>query len=611
MFKQIKDPFTYSRKKLGAMYEEYAPRADRPKVQNWRQTLKRLWAYLTVKKWKIVVIIIMIALSSALALLGPLLVGIGIDRFIVSQDASVVGVFLLTLAVVYILHSVTVLIQQFMMISVAQEAVFQMRQDLFHHLHDLPIPFFDNRQHGDLMSRVTNDMDNISTTLNSSIIQVFTSLLTLIGTFAVMIWLSPLLTAITLTIVPLMALGLKWITKRTRILFKAQQRRLGDLNGYIQETMSGQRMIKSFSQEPRVLEEFQHKSVELKQAGFWAQTISGYIPKLMNTLNNVSFALIAGAGGFLAIQGVITIGVIVVFVEYARQFTRPLSDLANQFNTILSALAGAERVFDIMDEDKEEEPAGESPWKTIQGEVSFSHVSFAYSKESGQTIKDISLQARPGETVAFVGPTGAGKTTLIQLLSRFYEPGEGQITLDGVDINKASRIHLRQQMGFVLQEAFLFQGSLRENIRYGRLDATDEEVEKAAREANAHSFIKRLPNQYDTILQQDGEGISQGQKQLISIARALLADPKILVLDEATSNVDTITEVKIQEALERLLKGRTSFVIAHRLNTIQQADQIIVLQDGSITEKGSHEELMKQKGFYQKLQISQMEHVVS
>jgi ATP-binding cassette subfamily B protein len=395
-----------------------------------------------------------------------------------------------------------------------------------------------------------------------------------------------------------MFVGLKWITNRTGVLFKEQQSNIGELNGYIEETISGQRIVKTFSQEQKVIKDFMKKNKLLRESGFWAQTFSGFIPKLMNVLNNLSFTIIAAVGGIFALKGMITIGTIIVFTEYSRQFTRPLNDLANQFNTLLSAVAGAERVFEILDEKpeaKDESHAIEGI--EIKGEVEFRDVSFSYEK-GGDTVSGISFIAEPGQTVALVGPTGAGKTTLINLLSRFYDPDNGAIYFDGVESRSIKRTNLRGQMGFVLQDSFLFEGSIMENIRYGRLDATDEEVVEAAKQANADSFIQKLSDGYQTLLKQDGSGVSQGQKQLLSIARALLADPALLVLDEATSSIDTVTELKIQEALKRLMRGRTSFIIAHRLNTIRHADQILVLHSGMVIEKGTHETLIKNKGFY-------------
>ncbi|MEH7884785.1 ABC transporter ATP-binding protein [Bacillus sp. JJ1609] len=570
-------------------------------------TVKRIWSYLADHRSLIMLVLLMVLASSGLGLLGPFLIGWGIDEYLAKETTDGFIWLLFGLAAVYVLHSLSLWLQSYWMIGIAQKTVYTMRRQLFRHFHKLPIDFFNKRQHGELMSRVTNDIENVSSTLNSSVIQIFSSLLTLVGTLVVMIWLSPLLTIVTMVIVPVMFWGMKWITNRTGKLYKEQQRRLGEMNGYIEETISGQKIIKSFSQENKVIEEFRIKNKELKQSGYWAQTFTGFIPKLMNMLNNLSFTLVAAVGGYFALKDMVSIGTIVIFTEYARQFTRPLNDLSNQFNTLLSAVAGADRVFDILDTDEEaidENAAADLP--EIKGKVEFKQVSFSYEK-GGDTVSNLSFKAKPGDSIALVGPTGAGKSTIINLISRFYEPDSGAIFIDGHDSKKIKRESLRQQMAFVLQDSFLFQGSIRENIRYGRLDASDEEVEKAAKAANAHSFIKRLPNGYDTELKQDDAGISQGQKQLLSIARAILADPSILILDEATSSIDTITELKIQEALQHLMRGRTTFIIAHRLNTIKNADQIIVIESGHIIEKGSHKELLGQKGFYHGLFTSQLE----
>jgi len=552
----------------------------------------------------------MVVVSSGLGLLGPYLIGRTVDKYIATHSGKSLILILIVIGAVYFCFSLSSFLQNYWMIGIGQKTVFTMRSQLFSQLHRLPIKFFDKRQHGELMSRLTNDIDNVSQTLNSSVIQIFSSVLTLVGTVSVMLVLSPLLTLITMIIIPLMFFGMKWITNRTGRLFKEQQKHLGDLNGFIQETISGQTIVKTFSQEQNMIDDFMEKNERLRKAGYWAQTYSGFIPKLMNMLNNLSFALIAGAGGWLALRGHITIGTIIVFTEYSRQFTRPLNDLANQFNTLLSAVAGAERVFEIIDEEEEKDDKASSTLGEIVGEVEFKNVSFSYGEDS-QTIKNVSFHAKPGETIALVGPTGAGKTTIINLLARFYEPNEGIILIDGHDTGKIKRNNLRSKMGFVLQDTYLFEGTIRENIRYGKLDASDKEVEKAAKMANAHSFIMKLPNQYDTVLKQDGSGISQGQRQLLSIARAMLSDPSLLILDEATSNIDTITEMKIQEALYRLMNGRTSVVIAHRLNTIQNADQILVLDNGQIIEKGNHEALLKNRGFYYGLYNGQLKQEVS
>lgn len=613
MLKKLTAPFRYPRPdKITDFTPDNAGGGDKSggaaaagnkkaRAKNSARTLARIWSYLTEYRAKLIAVIFMIIASSALSILGPYLAGTAIDRFIMSRGNGFIA-FLIGMAVVYIFYSITMWLQNIWMITISQKTVQKMRTELFDQFHRLPIPYFGKRQHGELMSRMTNDIENVSASLNSSVIQLFSSCLLLTGIVIVMLSKSPLLTLLTFIVVPLMVLGMKWITKQTSRMFKAQQRNLGDLNGFIEETLSGQRIVKSFSREQNVIAEFKLRNERIRLSGFWAQTISGFIPKLMNGLNNLSFALIAGVGGLLAINGnMITVGVIIMFAEYARQFTRPLNDLANQWNTLLSAIAGAERVFDVLDEETEQEDERKArDLSNVQGEVVFDQVSFGY-ETGGNTIQNASFAAKPGETIAFVGPTGAGKSTLIQLLCRFYDPSEGRILIDGRDTRDIRRESLRSHMAFVMQDPFLFEGTIRDNIRYGKLDATDEEVEQAAKLANAHAFIKRMRGGYDAWLKLDGGGISQGQKQLLAIARAILASPSILVLDEATSSIDTVTEIKIQEALQRLMQGRTSFVIAHRLGTIQQADRIIVLQDGAVIEAGSHAELVEQGGFYSKL----------
>ncbi|KGP92606.1 ABC transporter [Pontibacillus chungwhensis BH030062] len=571
-----------------------------PKINDLKATLKKVWKYVDRQRNLFILVMVMVLISSALSLVGPYVLGVTVDRVIEKVETTTLIQLFVGLAAIYIFQMVTLILQNYWMIGISQHTVYTMRNHLFAHLQKLSLSYFQKQQHGELMSRLTNDMENVSRTLNSSIIQFTTSILTLVGTIGMMVWLSPVLTLLTLTIVPILIVGMKWITKRTSVYFKDQQKHLGDLNGYIEESLSGHAIIKLFSREKETIVQFNEKNEQLKTAGYWAQTYTGFIPKLMNMLNNVSFAIIVGAGGYLAVQGSISVGVIVTFTTYSRQFTRPLNDLANQFNMILSAVAGAERVFQVMDEEPEKTEKKEDRLQAVKGDVRFESVSFAYETNQA-TLKGITLHANPGETVALVGPTGAGKTTIISLLLRFYDPDSGRVLIDGKDTKQVKRESLREQMAVVLQDSFLFEKSIRENIRYGRLGATDEEVEQAARDANAHSFIRKLPDGYDTVLQSSGSSISQGQRQLLSIARAMIKDPAILVLDEATSSIDTLTEMKINDALKKLMKGRTSFVIAHRLHTIYQADQIIVLQNGSIIERGNHDELVAQNGFYRGL----------
>lgn len=594
-YKTLKDPFTYEKIPLDDVKETRKSRA----ANTW-ETVKRIGSYFKNHRLTLLLVILMVIASSLLGLLGPYLVGVAIDDFIVTKKAGGLLILLGSLLTVYIFHSLAIFLQNFWMVGIAQKIVYKLRKQLFEQFHQLPISFFDSRQQGELMSRVTNDIDNINNTLNESIIQVFASVITIVGTIAVMLWLSPLLTLITMSIIPLLFIGMRWITRRTGPLFKIQQQNLGELNGYIEEITSGQQIVKSFAQEERVKEEFAEKNEALQRSGFWALTIGGLIPKVMNTLNFISFTLIALFGGLLAIKGHITVGVIVIFAEYARQFTRPLNELSNQFNILLSAVAGAERVFSILDEDIEELDEKDAiDLAKPRGHFEFKDVSFAYDETP--VLENINLEVKPGETVAFVGHTGAGKTTLINLISRFYEYNSGEIYLDGTAISTIKRASLRSHMAFVLQETFLFETTIRENIRYGRLDATDEEVVEAAKLANAHDFISRLPDGYDTTLDEASTTLSEGQKQLLTISRAMIANPTILILDEATSNIDTVTELLIQDSLKRLMENRTSFIIAHRLNTIRQADQIIMLEHGKIIERGTHEALLDKKGHYYEL----------
>lgn len=580
-----------------------------PRAADWKSTLGRLWKIVDEQRVLLMIVFLLVMASSILALLGPYLIGKMIDMYVMQGELEGLGSRIFLLIGIYALLAVSLFLQNYWMIGIAQQTIYRLRTSVFAHFQSLPISFFDRRQHGELMSRVTNDIEAVSATLNSSFIQVISSVLTLGGTLVIMLSLSPLLTALTMTIIPIMFFAMRWITRRTAPLFKEQQAAIGALNGMIEETISGQRIVKAFSQEERVKAEFRDKSLRLKRTGFWAQTYSGYIPKVMNFLNNMSFTIVAGIGGILALYGHVTIGVIVIFTEYARQFTRPLNDLANQFNTVLSAIAGAERVFSLLDEPQEIEfPTSQK--HVLQGEVAFQKVYFKYEQsEQAYTLKNVSFRVEPGQTVALVGATGAGKTTILQLIARFYEVTKGEVLFDGINVQQIEREALRSQMAFVLQDPFLFEATVLENIRYGRLDASDEEIEEAAQRANAHDFIMKLKDGYDTLLAADGSEISQGQKQLLSIARALIADPKILLLDEATSSIDTVTELAIQEALETLMQGRTSFVIAHRLNTVYNADIVLVMQKGELVEAGPQQKLIASGGIYAQMLESSAHHL--
>lgn len=595
----IRKPFGYDPVLTKEDLKKAAKKKKGPRATNWKNTLVRIWKLVDEQRSLLILVFFMVVISSILSLLGPYLIGHIIDEFIVPGEFSGMKPLLFALLAIYIVLPLAHFFQNFWMIGIAQQTVYRMRTGILSHLLKLPVSFFDKRQHGELMSHATNDIETVNVTLNSSFIQVFSSVLTLAGTVIIMLSLSPILTFLTMIIIPLMFMAMRFITKRTSKLFKEQQAALGALNGMIEETISGQRIVKAFSQEERVKEEFQKKNERLRRTGFWALTYSGYIPKVMSFLNNFSFAIVAGVGGVLAYHGYVTIGTIVIFTEYARQFTRPLNELANQINTVLSAIAGAERVFSIMDEEIEADEGKVKENFKLHGEVEFRQVSFKYElTNERQTLDNINLHVLPGQTAALVGATGAGKTTIMQLLSRFYDADQGEVLFDGIDVRNLKRETLRTQMAFVLQDPYLFEASVYENIRYGRLDATDAEVVEAAKKANAHDFIMKLPKGYETILTADGSEISQGQKQLLSITRALVADPVILLLDEATSSIDTVTELKIQQALETLMEGRTSFVIAHRLNTIRNADVVFVMREGKLAESGSQQTLIEKDGIY-------------
>lgn len=578
------------------------------KAKDTKGTLLRLWRYLSRQSLQLVLAFLLVFASSLVGLLGPLFIGKGIDAMTNGGAGVDFGRLLVVARVllsIYLVSSVASWFQNYVMVNVSQRTVRDLRKDLFAKLQRLPVRYFDSHTHGELMSRLANDVENVSNTLTQSTTQVFSSVITVVGSLTAMLLLSPLLTLLSLVAIPIGIILTKKIAEHTREFFMAQQRALGQLNGFIEETITGQRVVKAFCREEEVIASFSAVNDQLRQAGIRAHVFSGIIPPLMNVINNLSYALVAGAGGLLAVKGIVTLGVIASFINYSKQFARPINEIANQVNMLQAAMAGAERVFEVLDETEEKEDAHDAlPITNVQGEVVFHDVSFGYV-ENVPVLQDVNIVAQPGQTIALVGPTGAGKTTIVNLLMRFYDVDAGSITIDGRDIRMLKKDDLRSSLGIVLQDTYLFSGTVRENIRYGRLTATDAEVEDAARLANADVFIRRLPQGYDTVLSAEGGNLSQGQRQLLTIARAILADPAILILDEATSSVDTRTEMNIQAAMLSLMRGRTSFVIAHRLSTIQEAQEILVIDGGRIIERGTHAGLMAQKGFYYRLYASQ------
>ena len=579
------------------------------KAKNPTGALRRLVGYLFTYKWQLGVVAVLVVISSVLSLLGPYFVGVAIDRYIKTGDVQGLLSISLILLSLYFAAWIAQLIQGVLMSRISQFALRQIREDLFTHLQTLSLSFFDKRTQGELMSRLTNDIETINTAVSQSFTQLVSSILSLVGIIIAMFLLNVWLALGSLTVLPLMILITAFIGRRTIQGFRGLQANLGRLNGRIEETISGQRVVTSFGRQKVALSEFAKDNVAVRDTGIKAFTYSFVIEPLVNVMSSLGIAVVAGLGGWLAVGGNVTIGLITTFIFYAQNFVQPLRQLASLYNTIQSALAGAERVFETIDEVPEiTDKPGAKDLKEIVGDVVFDEVSFSYVVGT-PVLKNMSFHAEPGQIVALVGPTGAGKTTMINVLGRFYDIQGGSIKIDGVDIRDVTRSSLRRQLGIVLQDNFLFADKVIENIRYGNLEATDQDCVAAAKLANADQFVSRLPNGYNTVLTERGSNLSQGQRQLLAIARAIIADPKILILDEATSSVDTRTEKRIQEALMRLMKGRTSFVIAHRLSTIRNADQVLVIREGEIIERGTHESLLEQRGFYFKLYMSQFKGV--
>ena len=593
------------------------PQGPVVKAKDFKGTSLRLLKYINKRKVQIIFVFLMSILSTIFMILSPKIVGRAITQLFKDIMMKLQGVpnarinfefiksTLLLLIMLYVISAFFSYLQQYIMAGVAQNTSRDLRKEIDDKLTRLPLSYFDSHAHGDILSRVTNDMDNISNTLQQSITQLITSVVTLIGVAIMMLTISPTMTVITLVTLPVMIAVTKPIIKKSQVFFKEQQDYLGKMNGHVEEMYTGHVVVKAFGQEKKSVEEFEDINEKLYDVSWKAMFISGIMMPLMTFINNIGYVVICVVGGIFATRGIINIGDIQAFLQYSRQFTQPINQLANIANLFQSTIASAERVFEILDEEEEIAEAKDViVIEDLKGSVRFENVSFGY-KEGETLINDMNVEVLPGQTVAIVGPTGAGKTTLINLLMRFYEVNSGRILIDGIDINSLKRECLRSLFGMVLQDTWLFNGTIRENIAYGREDATQEEVVAAAKAAYADHFIRTLPDGYDTVLNEESSNISQGQKQLLTIARAILKDTKLLILDEATSSVDTRTEQQIQKAMEDLMKGRTSFVIAHRLSTIRDADIILVMDSGHIIEKGNHEELMNQNGFYADLYNSQ------
>nr|WP_154890199.1 ABC transporter ATP-binding protein [Paenibacillus xylanexedens] len=587
------------------------------KAKDFKGTLRRLVQYLRPHSSRLIFVLIAAILSTVFGIISPKIMAEGTDILAHGAIAIMQGVqgagidfpalmrVLYLLLGLYLLSAAFAYVQQYLMAGVAQRVVYDMREQISAKVGRLPLKYFDSRTHGETLSRATNDVDNISNTLQQSLAQFITSVVTIVGVIIMMLTISPWMTLITILTLPLSVIVVMLVASRSQKHFAGQQKSLGELNGHVEEMYTGHKVVKAFGREEQSVQQFEKVNEELYASGWKAQFISGIIMPLMNFVGNLGYVLICVVGGIFVTRGSISIGDILAFTQYSRQFTQPINQIANISNIIQSTIASAERVFELLDEE-EEVPESKQP-ATLRyptGAVAFEAVDFGY-KEDELLIRNMNINVAPGQTVAIVGPTGAGKTTLINLLMRFYELQSGRITIDGINIKDLSRGNLRGLFGMVLQDTWLFNGTIRDNIAYGREGATEEEVVNAAVAAHADHFIRTLPDGYDTILNEEASNISQGQKQLLTIARAILANPSILILDEATSSVDTRTEVFIQKAMNELMQDRTSFVIAHRLSTIRGADLILVMDHGNVIEQGNHEELMAKQGFYADLYNSQ------
>ena len=585
------------------------------KAKDFKGTLKRLGRYLKPHRGPIVLSFLMACFGTVFSIFGPKVMGMATDSIydvvverlqgnIVPMDYLYLRNILALLAGLYILFSVFTYLMQFLMVNIAQKTVYNMRKEVSEKLTRLPLRYFDTNTHGEILSRVTNDIDNISNTLQQSLNQMITSIVSMVGIIIMMLTINWMLTLVTLGTLPLSVFITSLIAKKSQKHFKDQQKTLGMLNGHIEEMYTGHKVVKAFNYEGKSQQEFDRLNEKLYYSSSMAQFISGTIMPLMTFVGNLGYVIVAAVGSIFVSGGTLTLGSIQAFIQYSRNFSQPIIQIANIANVIQSTIASAERVFEVLDEEEEVPESSSLEIQKVNGRLTFEHVRFSYDSNK-ELIRDLNINAQSGQTVAIVGPTGAGKTTLVNLLMRFYDIQGGKITIDEHETRELSKISVRNLFGMVLQDTWLFKGTIRDNIAYGRLGASECDVIEAAKTAYADHFIRTLPDGYDTILNEEADNISQGQKQLLTIARAILANPQVLILDEATSSVDTRTEKYIQKAAERLMKGRTNFVIAHRLSTIVDADLILVMNDGDIIEQGNHQELMLRKGFYHELYSSQ------
>ena len=589
--------------------------------ENLKQTLADLWSYLWKSKWSLFAVLLLVVLGSAAGIVGTYFIRPLINDFIATKDVAGLAKMLGVIGLIYIIGAIANYFSGKIMITIGQQTIETMRKDLFDHIQTLPIRFFDTNKHGDLMSRFTNDFENIQQAFNNSMLMIVSSLLQLVLTFVMMIILSPILTGMLIVMVFIMFAIVRVVAGRSGKFFAEQQKVLGQVNGFVEEHIEGQKVVKVFNHETLVLKEFETLNAQLREAANQAQFNSNIMFPILGNISYINYALTASVGGYLVVFQGMDVGALASFLQYSRTFAQPLAQMSQQTNVLLAAMAGAERIFAILKEESEVDEGtvtldqtDSKQWYWVKGEeripvvgnIQLNEVDFSYVPDV-PILKKINVWAEPGLKVAFVGATGAGKTTITNLINRFYEIDNGEITFDTIPITDIKKDDLRKTISIVLQDTHLFTGSIADNIRYGNLDATDDEVVKAAKLANAHGFIKRLPHGYQTEITGDGEGLSQGQRQLLAIARAAVANPKVLILDEATSSIDSHTEALISKGMDQLMEGRTSFVIAHRLSTIRNADVIMVMDHGEIIERGNHESLMEKQGVYYQLYTGQLD----